>query len=80
MDYPDQGFAKLKYSDTSTPLVWRGQSHLDPDTDFTSILLSLVAFHHCIRNPDSLTLKHSELLISHYGDLRSEGYLYPYIS
>ena len=29
MDYPDQGFAKLKYSDTSTPIIWRNQSHLD---------------------------------------------------
>ena len=36
MDYPDQDFAKLKYSDTSTPIIWNDQFHLDPHTDFIS--------------------------------------------
>ena len=80
MDYPDQNFAKLKYSDTSTPIIWRGQSHLDLRTDFASTWLYPVAFRRYIRNSDSLTLKHSELLASHYGNLRSEGYLYLCIS
>ena len=80
IDYPGQGFTKLKYSDTSAPIIRRGQSYLDPHTNFTSTWLYLIAFHHCIRNTDSLTLKHSELLTSHYGDLRSEGYLCPYTS
>ena len=80
IDYPGQGFAKLKYSNTSTSIIWRDQSYLDPHTDFTSTWLYPVSFRHYIKNPDSLTLKHSELLASHYGDLWFEGYLYPYIS
>ena len=81
MDYPDQDFTKLKYSEALAPIIWRGQSHFDPYTDFASTWLYPVAFHHCIRNlENSLTLKYSELLASHYSDLRSEGYLYPCIS
>ena len=79
-DYPDQDFIKLKYSDALTPIIRRGQSHLNSHTDFISIWLYPVAFHHCIRNIDSPTLKHSELLASHHGDLRLEGYLCPYPS
>ena len=80
IDYPDQSFTKLKYTNTSTSIIRRGQSHLDPHTDFTSTWLYPVAFHHCIRNSDSLTPKHNEFLASHYVDLRPEGYLYPCIS
>ena len=29
MDYPDQGFAKLKYSESFFFNSWSGQSHLD---------------------------------------------------
>ena len=29
MDYPDQGFAKLKYNDSFFSNSWSGQSHLD---------------------------------------------------
>ena len=76
MDYLGQGFIKLKYSDTSTPIIWRDQSHLDPYTDFVSTWLYPVAFRHCIRNLDSPTSKHSELIATYYGDLRSERYLY----
>ena len=76
IDYPGQGFTKLKYSDTSTLIIWRDQSHFDPHSDFVSIWLYPIAFYRCIRNPDSLTSKHSELLASYYDDLRSEGYLY----
>ena len=80
MDYPGQGFTKLKYNDTSAPIIWRDLSHLDPHTDFVSTWLYPVAFCHCIRNLDSPTPKHNELLTSHYGDLRFEEYLRPYTS
>ena len=36
MDYPDQDFTKLKYSDALTPIIQRDQSNLDPHIDFTS--------------------------------------------
>ena len=36
MDYPDQDFTKLKYSDTSASIIWRDQFYLDPHTDFTN--------------------------------------------
>ena len=55
-----------------------GQFHLDPHTDFASTWLYPVAIHHCIKNLGSSALKHSELLASHYGDLKSKGHLYPY--
>ena len=80
MDYLDQDFIKLKYNDTSTSIIWRDQSHLDPHIDFSSTWLYPIAFRHCIKNSDSLVSKHSELLASHYGDLRTEGYLCPYTS
>ena len=80
MDYSDQDFTKLKYSDTSAPIIWKGQSHLDPYIDFTSTWLYPVAFCHCIRNSDSPAPRHSEFLASHYGYLRSEGHLCPYTS
>ena len=79
-DYPDQDFAQLKHSDTLTFIIWRGQSHLNSHTDFTSTWLYPVAFHHYIRNINSLTSKYSELLASHYSNLRSEGHLCPYPS
>ena len=79
MDYPDQGFAKLKYSNTSTPIIRKDQSHLDLQTDFASIWWYPVAFRHCIKNLDSPVPKHSELLANHYDDLKSEGHLYPCI-
>ena len=34
-------------------------------------------FHHYIKNLDSPVSKHNKLLVNDYGDLRSEGYLYP---
>ena len=80
MDYPGQNFNKLKYNDTSTPIIQRDQSHLDLHTYYASTWLYPVAFHHYIRNIDSLVPKHSELLASHYSDLRSEEHLYPYDS
>ena len=80
IDYPSQSFTKLKYSDISAPIIWRDQSHLDLHTNFTSTWLYPVAFCHCIKNPNSPVPKHSELLTSHYGDLRSEGHLCPYAS
>ena len=36
IDYPGQDFAKLKYSDTSTLIIQRDQSHLDPHIGFIS--------------------------------------------
>ena len=80
IDYSSQGFTKLKYSDTSTLIIWKGQSHLDPHIDFVSTWLYPVAFYHCFKNPDSSAPKHSELLASHYDDLKSEEYLYPCVS
>ena len=80
IDYPDQNFTKLKYSDTSAPIIRRGQSHLNLHTDFTSTWLYPISFRHCIRNLDSLAPKNSKLLASHYGDLRFERHLRPYTS
>ena len=80
MDYPGQGFIKLKYSDASTPIIQRDQSHLDPHTDFTSTWLYPVVFRHCIKNLSSSAPKHSELLANHYDDFRSEGHLYLYFA
>ena len=80
MDYPGQDFIKLKYSDTSAPIIWRDQFHLNLHTDFASTWLSPIAFNHCIRNIESPTSKDSELLASHYCDLRSERHLCPYTS
>ena len=67
----------MKYNDTSISIIWRGQSHLDPYTDFVSTRLYPVAFHHCIKNLDSPIPKCSELLVSYYSNLRFEGHLYP---
>ena len=77
MDYPGQGFAKLKYSDSFFSNSWSGQSRLD-HTDFASTWLCPEAFHLWIRNSVSPVPKHSELLISHWGDLKSKGH-YTYI-
>ena len=46
----------------------------------TSTWLCLETFHHWIRNLGSPTTKHSELLASQRGDLKSEGHLCPYSS
>ena len=78
IDYPDQDFTKLKYSNTSTLIIWRGQSHLDPHIDFVSTWLYRVAFHHYTINTNNPAPKYNELLVSHYGDLWSEGYLCSY--
>ena len=78
MDYPGQNFTKLKYNNVLTPIIWRNQFYLDPYIDFTSTWLYLIVFHHCIRNVDGPAPKHSELLASHYDDLRSERCLYLY--
>ena len=78
MNYLDQDFIKLKYSDASASIFQRDQFYLDPHTDFISTWLYLVAFCHYIRNIDSLALKHSELFASYYDDLRFEKHLYPY--
>ena len=47
MDYPSQGFAKLKYSDTSTLIIQRGQSHLDPHRlrKYLTVPSSLLSLH-----------------------------------
>ena len=76
-DYPDQDFTKLKYNVALSSESRSSQSHLDSHTNFTSIWLCLNIFHHWIKNLDSSVSKHSELLVSHHSDLRSEGYLYP---
>ena len=70
---------KLKYSDALPPINQRGQSHLDSYTDFTSTWLCPKIFHHWIKNLGNPVSKHSELLVSHQGDLKFEGYLYPYL-
>ena len=80
MDYPGPEFTKLKYNNAWTSIIWRDQPHLDPCIDFASTWLYPIAFHHCIRNIDRPALKHSELLVSHYDDLRTKGHLYPYAS
>ena len=80
MDYSDQDFTKLKYTDAYLLLIQRDQFHLDSHTDLISTWLHPVTFYHWIRNLDGLVLKYSELFISHRGGLRSEGYLYPYPS
>ena len=36
MNYFDQDFTKLKYSDTLAPIISRDQSHLDLHTDFAN--------------------------------------------
>ena len=79
MDYLDQDFTKLKYSDALTLIIRRDQSHLDPHTDFVSTWLYPIVFCHCIRNTDCSVSKHSELFASYYDDLRSEGHLCLYI-
>ena len=80
MDYPNQDFTWLRYSDVLTFIIQRGQSHLDSHTDFINIWLYSVAFCIYIRNTGSLTPKHSELFISHRSDLRLKEYLCPYPS
>ena len=74
IDYLNQDFFKLKYSNAFSPIILRGQSNFDPHTDFISTWLYPVVFCHCIKNADSPTLKHSELLVSYSDDLRSERY------
>ena len=39
MDYPSQGLTQLKYSDASTPEMQRGQSNLDPHTNYHKYLI-----------------------------------------
>ena len=80
MDYPDQSFTELKYTDAYLLLIQRGQFHLDSHTDLISTWLHSITFHHWVRNSNDLILKYSELLTSHHDGLRSEGYLYPYPS
>ena len=62
----------------TAPKIKSGQSHFDTRIDSTSTWLFSKIFHHWIRNLDSPTPKHSELLESHHGDLRLEEHLYPY--
>ena len=80
MNYLDLNFAKLKYTDAYLLLIRRGQSHLDSCTHLKSTWLYPKIFYHWIKNSVSPTPKYSELLASHRGDLRSEGYLNPYPS
>ena len=68
----------MKHNVALTSEIMSSQSHLDSYTDLTSTWLYLKIFYHWIKNSGSLAPKHSELLVSHHGDLRSEGYLYPY--
>ena len=77
MDCPGQHLTKLKHKAFS-PISWSCQFHLDLRTDFTSTWMYPKIFRSWIKNLDSLAPKHNELLVSHHGDLRSEGYLYPY--
>ena len=72
-----QDLTKLKHKAFSL-ISWSDQFHLGSCTDFTSIWLCLETFQSWIKNLGSLAPKHNELLASHHGDLRSEGYLYPY--
>ena len=74
-DCPGQGLTKLKYKAFS-PIFWSDQFHLDSRTNFTSTWLCPKIFRSWIKYSDSPTPKHSELLVSHRGDFRSEGYLY----
>ena len=76
-DYLGQDLTKLKYKAFSI-ISWSGQFHLDSRIDFTSTWLCTEIFWFWIKNSSSLALKHSELLASHRGDLRSERHLYPY--
>ena len=76
-DCPSQDLTKLKYKAFSL-ISWSGQFHLDSRTDFTSTWLCSKTFWSWIKNLDSPAPKHSELLASLHGDLRSEGHLYPY--
>ena len=71
-NYLGQDFAELKYNVALTLEIRSGQSHLDSHIDFASTWLCPKIFHHWIKNLDSPTLKHNELLISYCGDLRSE--------
>ena len=80
IDYPDQDFTRLRYSNALTLIIWKNQSHLDLHTNFTSTWLYPVVFRHCIRNIDSPTSKYSELLADHCGDLKSDRHLYLYPS
>ena len=80
MDYPDQDFTELKHTDAKLLLIQRDQFHLDLHTNFASTWLCPKIFHHWIKNSDSLAPKYSELLASHRDNLRSEGYLYLYLS
>ena len=80
MDYPGQGFTELKHTDTLTPTYLEGLIPSWFHTVFTSTWLCSEVFHLWIRNSVSPAPKHSELLASHRGDLRSEGHLYPYPS
>ena len=75
MNYHGPRFTKLKYSDVFFFIIWRGQSYLDSHT-----LLYPVAFCDCIKNIGSLVPKYSELLTSHYGDLKFEKHLCSYAS
>ena len=80
MDYLGSGFAKFKYIDTLTPTNSVGSIPSWLSTDLISTWLHPEIFHHWIKNSFNLIPKYSELLASHHGDLRSEGYLNPYPS
>ena len=79
-NYPDQDFTELKHSEVLSLKIWSDQFHFDSHIDFTSTWLCPEIFYHCIKNTDSPASKYSELLVSHYGDLRSERHLYSYPS
>ena len=78
-DCPGQGLTKLKYKAFSS-ISWSGQFYFNSRTDFTSTWLYQNIFRSWIRNLDSSVLKHSELLASHHGDLKSKRCLCPYPS
>ena len=60
MDYPDQNFAKLKYTDAYLLLIQMDQFYLDSHTDLISIWLHPVSFCYWIKNSDDPVLKYSE--------------------
>ena len=80
MDYLGPNFTKLKYTNVLTPESGSINLILTYTPTTISTWLCPKIFYHWTRNLDSSAPKHSELLVNHHGDLRSEGHLYPYSS
>ena len=71
MNYSDQDFTKLKYTDVYFLLIQRVQFYLDSHTDLLNTWLHPISFRYWIRNSDGSVPKYNELLISHRSGLRS---------